>query len=118
MTATKASVLIYGYDPKLLETRGWVLERNGFKVGIATHIEEATQIAETQPIDLLIICHTIPAEERRNIATVIQAVRPQVKVMLITTPSNPAPGGPWETVDALAGTEAMLAATRRAIETL
>ena len=117
MTNTRPSVLIYGYDRTLVETRDWVLARNGFDVGAASHIAEAEQIVREIPVDLLVICHTIPSNERQSAVATLQAIRPQLKVLLVTTVIHPVPEGPWQTVDALAGTEAMILATRRALNT-
>jgi len=117
MKSVKPSVLIYGYDVSLLETRSWVLGRNGFEVGKASHLREAEAVASARPIDLFLMCHTIPAQERRSAVAAIQAVRPQAKVMLVTTATHPVPEGPWHTVDALAGAAELIRVARRAIET-
>jgi DNA-binding NtrC family response regulator len=114
----KPSVLIYGFDHTLLETRSWVFERNGFEVDTATHIAQAEQALKARLIDLFLICHTIPPQERRKAVAAIHTIRPQAKVMVVTTASHPEPEGPWKTVDALAGTEAMIVAARRALEAL
>jgi DNA-binding response OmpR family regulator len=114
----KPSVLIYGFDHTLLETRCWVFERNGFEVGTASDIAQAEEVLKVRLIDLFLICHTIPRLERRKAVAAIHAIRPQVKVMLVTTASHPEPEGPWKTVDALAGTEAMIVAARRALVAL
>jgi DNA-binding NtrC family response regulator len=113
---SKPSILIYGYDHTLLETRGWVFERNGFDVGTASQITQAEQTLHSREIDLFLICHTIPSQERSSAVAAIHTIRPNVKVMLVTTAAHPEPEGPWKTVDALAGTEAMILAARRALE--
>jgi DNA-binding NtrC family response regulator len=113
---SKPSVLIYGYDRTLLETRSWVFERNGFEVGTASHIAQAEDALKARIIDLFLICHTIPSQERRRAVEAIHTIRPRVKVVVVTTASLPEPEGPWKTVDALAGTEAMILAARRALE--
>jgi DNA-binding response OmpR family regulator len=116
MKTTKPSVLIYGHDPTLLETRSWVLARNGFDVGTASHLAEAERTLSAQIVDLFLICHTIPSSERRSAVATLKAIRPQSKIVLVTTANNPEPEGAWQTVDALAGTEAMILAARRALE--
>ncbi len=116
METTKPSVLIYGHDLNLLQTRRWILVRNGFEVGIASHIAEAEGTLQAQVIDLLLICHTIPSNERRSAVATLKAVRPRLRIMLVTTAGNPEPEDTWQTIDALAGTEAMILATRRALE--
>ena len=63
------------------------------------------------------MCHTIPSQERRSAVASIQAVRPQAKVMLVTTGTHPLPEGPWHTVDALAGAAELIRVARHAIET-
>jgi DNA-binding response OmpR family regulator len=91
MKTLKSGVLIYGYDPELLETRSWVLERNGFEACTASNIAQAKQTLGAQLIDLVLICHTIPSKERWSAVAAIQAIRPKVKVMLVTTAATQSP---------------------------
>jgi DNA-binding response OmpR family regulator len=58
-----ASIFVYGRDPQLLETRRWVLERSGARVWTATELSEFDQVASSEAIDLIILCHSLSMEE-------------------------------------------------------
>ena len=61
-------ILIYGLDPVLLDTRKRILERVGLKVQVARGREEFQGHTAITDYDLLIICHTVPETEQRQIA--------------------------------------------------
>ncbi len=57
------SILLYGTDESLMETRAWVIERAGLKVRRTRDgVEVRRSIAEDR-IDLLILCHTLTTQE-------------------------------------------------------
>ena len=55
-----ASILIFGVDDKLLETRKWLLEAQHHRVFTATSLNEFPPPAIH--IDLLVLCHTLTKE--------------------------------------------------------
>ena len=57
------SILIFGRDPRLLETRRLILERCGYVVWTAGELATATLILAREDIRLLILCHTIAKED-------------------------------------------------------
>jgi hypothetical protein len=56
------SLLIYGLDATLLQTRRWVLEASGYRALTATHWSQFVCIPEQPPISLLILCHSLDKE--------------------------------------------------------
>jgi CheY-like chemotaxis protein len=57
------SILIYGRDARLLETRKMVLESAGYRVYLASDLSTADQILPEKQVDLLILCHSLSMED-------------------------------------------------------
>ncbi len=59
-------ILIYGWDPALLETRRLLLASAGFEASAVSSIQELRQRLRwaEPPYQLIILCHTVPTEER------------------------------------------------------
>jgi len=68
----------------LLETRRWVLERARMKVITTTDSTEAEHLLVNQVIDLLILCHTLSPTEGDVFLMKAQALRPNVKKLVLT----------------------------------
>jgi CheY-like chemotaxis protein len=62
--AAPISILLFGQDPVLLSTRQWVLSSNGHQVYLAADLASATRILADEPVDLLVLCHTLSPEDR------------------------------------------------------
>ena len=58
----KAHILISGRDDALLHTRGKVLETAGYRVSTTV---KPIQLADTDSVQILIVCHTLSAAERQ-----------------------------------------------------
>ena len=65
-------ILAVGQDPMILNTRISILRGAGYAVESATSVEEAINHFRSGDFDLIILCHTIPPEERRHIARLIR----------------------------------------------
>jgi hypothetical protein len=59
--AEPISILLCGQDSLLLQTRQWVLEAAGYQVRTTTEFSEVA--LESDPVDLLILCHSLSLEE-------------------------------------------------------
>ena len=57
-------VLSVGRDPLLMRTRTGVLLNAGYSVMPSFTSRDAFQIFSSREIDLVILCHTIPEEEK------------------------------------------------------
>jgi hypothetical protein len=53
------SILLFGRDHRLLETRRWVLESAGYRAKTATEREELEHLLATECFAVLILCHTL-----------------------------------------------------------
>lgn len=59
--AEPISILLYGQDSLLLQTRQWVLEAAGYQVRTTKEFSEVAPVPD--PVDLLILCHSLSLEE-------------------------------------------------------
>lgn len=79
-----ASLLIFGRDPRLLETREWVLKAAGHRVWTAANLSDVIDIASREKIDLLILCHTLSIEECRRAHALSYPGFPTMKSLTLT----------------------------------
>lgn len=109
-----ASILVYGRDSNLLKTRRWVLETIGSKVYATTSLKETEQLIISVKPTLLVLCFTLSSEDRRYVLKLVQALRPQMKVLTLTA-DGPAGMPEGNDFNIFAGTAAL---KLRAIEML
>jgi DNA-binding NtrC family response regulator len=77
-------ILSFGYDPILLPLRSMVLRRSGYVVEEAYSVAEAFRAVQSDVIDLLLICHTVPANEQNQLIASIRSVRRLLPVLCVT----------------------------------
>ena len=82
-----AHILICGRDSNLLETRGLVLRKAGYRVSTTT--QPIQQAPALNGLDLLIVCHTLSTEERRNDLSVLACAAPQAPALCLTPHKGP-----------------------------
>jgi hypothetical protein len=99
--AELTSILLYGQDALLLQTRQWVLEVAGYQVRRTTEFSEITLLPD--PVDLLILCHSLLPEECGRACAFVSTRWPSIRCLVL-------PEG------ASACTEQMLCCVRDAIE--
>jgi len=80
---SSSAVLIFGYDDQLLSSRRWVLEGKGFRVRTATELAEAEQILHTGSIKVLVLCHTLSAENYESILAIARRIRPETGILVL-----------------------------------
>jgi len=85
---TRGRILLYGHYATLLQTRRWILEKTGFRVWTATQHAEVEDILNAEPIDLLIIGHTLSANECEKALAVAHELRPRMKTLVLTENSS------------------------------
>ncbi len=78
-----AGILIFGYDAILLETRRLILKKAGFRVWIATEATQAVQILVREPIDLFILCQSLPLDECVPILKTAHTLRPDMENLVL-----------------------------------
>ena len=81
---TQPSILVYGRDPSLLDTRRWVLEKAGYRVLSAQTLAEAERIASTEPISLLVLCHSLTTQDCQDALAAANMLQPEMRRLLIS----------------------------------
>ena len=67
-------ILSISYDQALLQTRALLLSREGFQVESALGFVSATHACETGKFDLVIVGHSIPAEDKEAIVKQLKGI--------------------------------------------
>ena len=78
------SILIYGRDPQLLNTRRLLLEKSGHQVRVTMDINQVDRVADLMAVDLLIFCHSLSPEQCDQALVFAHARWPKVKVLVLT----------------------------------
>ena len=78
-----AGILIFGHDAILLETRQLILKKAGFQVWIASEATKAVQILVTEPIDLFILCQSLPLQECVSVLKTAHTLRPDMENLVL-----------------------------------
>jgi DNA-binding NtrC family response regulator len=77
------SILVFGQDAQLLETRRWLLDAAGFQVRTTGDYPEVVRILDAASPRLLILCHTLSSEECGRVLA--SANRPHgLKILALT----------------------------------
>jgi DNA-binding NtrC family response regulator len=76
-------LLSVGSDPFLMKTRSLVLLKAGYAVRDAMTVRGAMRVFQQGEFDLVLICHTIPEDERLQLMAALKAVSPSVKIITI-----------------------------------
>lgn len=82
-TTMPISILIYGKDERLVETRQWMLESCGYRARIADRTVEVERMAEEGAVDLLLLCHSLSAEESGDVVAAVLGRHPAAKVLTL-----------------------------------
>lgn len=73
-----------GVDPTLLSTRSDVLRRTGISLVSTTSAMEAMRMFLASAFDLVIVCHSVPAESRRALTNLVHSHSSSIPVILVT----------------------------------
>ena len=77
------TVLSAGRDATLLKTRNEILSSSGCIVTSALSTSDLVNLFFDGDFDLLVICHTIPLEERHRLLRLARFYRPSLMVFLV-----------------------------------
>jgi DNA-binding response OmpR family regulator len=75
--------LAVGRDPLLLETRAQVLRSAGYTVVSALSIEQAFQHFVSGDFDIVILCHSIPVQDRERLTSAVHSRSPNTPVVVV-----------------------------------
>jgi hypothetical protein len=93
MKPTQISIVLFGRDAHLLETRKWVLQSLGYRVLAVGRVSELRNIPSTPPVALLVLCHTLSARECAVGAARASKRWPQVKKLALVRRGSQTPAG-------------------------
>ena len=79
-----STILIYGRDASLIETRRWVLEHAQCQVLTTFDLAGLNEAIRSQHIDLFILCHSLTRVEAESALSVAHLLRPEMKNLVMT----------------------------------
>jgi DNA-binding NtrC family response regulator len=77
------SILIYGRDHELLETRRLVLQRAGFQARTVTNLANAEKVSISQSNGLLILCHSLSVEDSEKALAMAHSRQHGMKTLVL-----------------------------------
>ncbi len=80
-------ILCVGTDPSLLYTRAMVIARTGAPVTNAT-LQAGLPLLRQCPFELLILCHSIQAEDLPGLCGEARACCPAIRILLVEAPGS------------------------------
>lgn len=93
MKTTQISILLYGRDAHLQETRKWVLQSRGYRVLTIQRLTELNRIPLTPPIALLVLCHTLTSKECAEAIARATSRWPEIKKLALVRDGSRKPSG-------------------------
>lgn len=97
------SILLFGHNARLLETRKMVLEPERHRVYMAVELSTAKRVLREKHVDLLILCHSLSMEERGRALT-LPYRWPMMRSLVLTAGDGGCPDNLLtEVIDALDG---------------
>ena len=111
------SVLVYGRDKGLLETRRLVLETAGFKTHTVESLAEAEKSTVAHPEGLLVLCHSLSLEECQDALLMAHSRQPGRKRLIMTAGTAVPPlGDEDELLTAFHGPKTLVDTVRKLLE--
>ena len=76
-------VLLLGYDDVLVPLRSLQLRQAGYSVIDTYSLGEVLRLLKTGGFDLLVICHTVPLDQREAIIEAVHLSQPELPVFCL-----------------------------------
>ncbi len=105
------AILHFGYDDLLADARAEVLENAGYEFLPLKTRADAIRVFEARPVDMVIICHTVPATEAKLVVAEMKETKPETPIVVVHVGgglSHPARRQADGFVDGLRGPEHLL----------
>ena len=83
MKSKQISVLIYGHDARLLESRKWVLQSCGYRALSVRHLADLNRVPLIPAVDLLVLCYTLVPRECESAIAHAKLRWPNVKELAL-----------------------------------
>ena len=84
--ARSVRILSVGCDPGLMASRSLLLRHQGYEVEEAYSFSKALASARSEQFDVILICHTLPANERRELINKIRECGATMVLCIANTP--------------------------------
>jgi DNA-binding NtrC family response regulator len=115
--STPTTILVYGRDTGLLQTRQWLLEASGYRVLTATEISEVKGLVAEEGIDLLILCHSLSTEETQEALAAVAAPRPKIHTLIMAAYYGSHPSGmPDAVLEVMDGPAQLVSVVERLVQ--
>ena len=82
MASRRQRVLCYGHEDMLLYTRQLILEQE-FRVDRCDNVTCLAEKLSREPLDLLLVCQSVPDAECEAVINIVRATSPEVKVLIL-----------------------------------
>jgi hypothetical protein len=93
MKGKQNSILMYGHKEHLLATRQWLLESRGYRVLTLTDLAGLAAIPQAPPIRLVLLCHSLSAEECAAATALAEARWPEIQSLVLDDDGTRVPSG-------------------------
>jgi hypothetical protein len=82
MEYRRPRLLCYGHDDMLLFTRKCILERD-FSAEICSGLTWLEEMLAQGPVDIVVVCHSVPDRECDRVIELSRAAWPEVKILVL-----------------------------------
>jgi DNA-binding NtrC family response regulator len=111
------TILLYGRDAGLLQTRQWLLEASGYRVLLAMELADMKKVVEEKGIDLLILCHSLSTEEAQEALAAVAPQRQKVHTLIMAAYwGSSAAAMPDEVLEAMDGPAKLVSVVGRLLD--
>lgn len=86
-------ILAVGWDPTVLSSRCSVLRYAGYIVRSAASIDETIEGLSETDFELVLLCHSIPVQDRDRLIKVIRSAHPQIPIYLVSSAPSDSEAG-------------------------
>ena len=90
---TLVHILAVGLDPMVLSSRCSVLRHAGYIVKSASGIDEAIERLSDTDFNLMLLCHSIPVQDRDWIVKIVRSTGSQIPIYLVAAASSDSEAG-------------------------
>nr|WP_263338216.1 response regulator [Acidicapsa dinghuensis] len=81
-------ILVVGQDPVILQTRSSILRSAGYAAREASTIAEAIELFQNGDFDLILLCHSLPLNDRDRIVRFIRSAGSHVPICTVSSASG------------------------------
>jgi hypothetical protein len=85
-----ARVICFSRDERLLETRGWVLDKH-FDAAKVSSVAEIENLKNGEAFDLLILCHSLSEDDCRQACAIARRAWPAIKILGLSSEASSPP---------------------------